>query len=358
VAEIEKQFTRLDAAVAALKRVKANLKRYRAAVLKAACEGRLVPTEAELARAEGRDYEPSDHLLARILQERRFRWEADQLAKMKASGKSPKDDKWIDKYADTASLEASNLLQLPEGWVRVRSDSLFTFVTSGSRGWAKYYSSSGALFLRMGNLNHCSITLDLSDLQRVRPPTSVEGTRTRVQPGDILISITADVGMVALAPGDLAEAYVNQHVALARPVSTISSAYLAWYLASESAQRQFIDLQRGATKLGLGLDDIRAVNIPLPPMAEQNRIIAEVERHFSVIDELEMQVEGNLKRAERLRQAILKRAFEGKLVPQDPSDEPASVLLERIRTERAQRKSENGKRTTRRVRDKSLTGVL
>jgi type I restriction enzyme S subunit len=94
VAEIEKQFTRLDAAVAALRRVQANLKRYRASVLKAACEGRLVATEAELARAEGRDYEPADKLLARILKERRARWEADQLARMQAAGRVPKDDKW------------------------------------------------------------------------------------------------------------------------------------------------------------------------------------------------------------------------------------------------------------------------
>lgn len=89
VAEIEKQFTRLEAAVAALKRVQANLKRYRAAVLKAAVEGRLVPTEAELARAEGRSYEPASELLQRILVERRARWEVEQLAKFRASHKEP-----------------------------------------------------------------------------------------------------------------------------------------------------------------------------------------------------------------------------------------------------------------------------
>ena len=102
VAEIEKQFTRLDAAVAALKRVQANLKRYRAAVLKAACEGRLVPTEAELARKEGRSYETGEQLLARILKERRAKWEADQLAKMHASGKPPKNDDWKKKYKEPA----------------------------------------------------------------------------------------------------------------------------------------------------------------------------------------------------------------------------------------------------------------
>jgi type I restriction enzyme S subunit len=86
------------------------------------------------------------------------------------------------------------------------------------------------------------------------------------------------------------------------------------------------------------------VSIPLPPVSEQGRIVAEVERRLSVIDELEMQVEANLKRAERLRQAILKRAFEGKMVPQDPNDEPASALLERIRRTKLQETDVNSKR--------------
>ena len=103
VAEIEKQFTRLDASVAALKRVQANLKRYRASVLKAACEGKLVPTEAELAQTEGRDYEPADQLLARILSERRARWESQE--------------KRGRKYKEPAAPDTSNLPKLPEAWV-------------------------------------------------------------------------------------------------------------------------------------------------------------------------------------------------------------------------------------------------
>src|SRR5690606_21179918 len=116
VAEIEKQFTRLDAAVAALERARANLKRYRASVLAAACEGRLVPTEAELARQEGRDYEPASALLDRILAERRARWEADELAKMHARGKPPKNDAWKSKYKEPAAPDTNGLPELPEGW--------------------------------------------------------------------------------------------------------------------------------------------------------------------------------------------------------------------------------------------------
>ena len=103
VAEIEKQFTRLDAAVAALKRVRGNLERYRASLLKTACEGGLVPTEAELARASGREYEPADRLLERVLSERRARWESQE--------------KRGRKYKEPAAPDTSDLPDLPEGWV-------------------------------------------------------------------------------------------------------------------------------------------------------------------------------------------------------------------------------------------------
>jgi type I restriction enzyme S subunit len=99
---------------------------------------------------------------------------------------------------------------------------------------------------------------------------------------------------------------------------------------------QFQKIARWTTNIAhLGASRFAALDFPLPPLAEQRRIVAEVERRLSILDETEALVNANLKRAERLRQAILKRSFEGKLVPQDPSDEPANVLLERIRAERA-----------------------
>lgn len=239
----------------------------------------------------------------------------------------------------------------------VTGDLCFSYITSGSRGWAKYYADSGALFLRMGNLDHGTTKLDLSDIQRVSPPHNTEGTRTRVQPGDILISITADVGMVALSPQDIGEAYINQHVALARPIDGLCPQYIAWFLDSrDGGQKQFINLQRGATKVGLGLDDIRAVNISLPALLEQSKIIDEIERHFSVADEVEKVVEQSLKQAGRLRQSILRTAFQGKLVPQDPNDEPAEKLLERTKEEKAKKELENkNKKTKKKLKKLELT---
>jgi type I restriction enzyme S subunit len=345
VAEIEKQFTRLDAGVDGLKRVQANLKRYRAAVLKAACSGQLVPTEAELSKgrdaspqvsalshrpgqAKGRDaspqasalshrsgsaagsesqpypFETGEQLLDRILTERRKAHEEQQATATRKK-----------KYKEPATPDLADLPDLPNGWAWCISDVVFSFITSGSRGWAKYYSEEGSLFLRIGNLEHENIRLDLSKLQYVTPPIGAEGMRTVVQENDILISITADVGMVGLVPNGLGEAYINQHVALARPVSLVNSSYIAYYLcASEGGWGLFKKRQRGATKAGLGLDDIRSIPVPLPPLAEQKRIVEEVERRLSVIEEMETAIAANLKRASRLRQSILKKAFEGKLI--------------------------------------------
>lgn len=293
VAEIEKQFSRLDEAVANLKRVKANLKRYKAAVLKAAVEGKLT----EDWRKQHPGIEPASKLLERILAERRAKW----------SGKA--------KCKEPVSADTSKLPALPERWAWCITDALFSYVTSGSRGWAQHYSVEGPLFLRIGNLDHDSIRLDLRDIQRVKPPEETEGTRTKVEEGDILVSITADVGMIAVAPPSLGEAYINQHVALARPVSGICREYLAWYLAArDGGQKEFRRLQRGATKVGLGLDDIRAVPVPLPSLAEQQQIVAEVERRLSVLEELDVAVQANLTRADRLRQSVLAQAFSGGLI--------------------------------------------
>jgi type I restriction enzyme, S subunit len=309
VFEIEKQFSRLDEAVAGLKRARANLKRYKAAILKAAVEGRLT----EQWRKEHPDVEPAEKLLQRILAERRDKWEQTELAKMKAKGQEPKDNKWKYKYKEPIGSDQNNLTSLPHGWIWCSSDQIFWFVTSGSRGWAKYYSNEGPVFLRIGNLDHGSIDLDLKNIQHVRPPKGAEGIRTQVEANDLLVSITADVGMVAVIPQKFEEAYINQHIALSRPVQLVDSCYLGWYMTSLPGQRQFQEFQRGATKVGFGLDDIKTVNIPLPPLKEQKEIILRISQRISIIGEIEKSIDLDLKRSERLRQSILKKAFSGQL---------------------------------------------
>lgn len=201
------------------------------------------------------------------------------------------------------------MTDLPFGWEATTTAALLNFVTSGSRGWARYYSHDGALFIRVGNLRRGSIVPDLSDVQRVSPPERAEGSRTRVAPNDILISITADLGRIALMANVDEPTYINQHVALARPAPGVNPNYLAWYLTSEAVQQQWARQQRGVTKLGLGLDDIRLIETPLAPAAEQARIVAAIEEEFSLIDAGVAALERVRQNLKRMRAAVLETAL-------------------------------------------------
>ncbi|WP_374628384.1 restriction endonuclease subunit S [Pannonibacter indicus] len=211
---------------------------------------------------------------------------------------------------------------------------LTEFVTSGSRGWAKFYSDEGPLFLRIGNTVRGTIVPDMNDIQRVNPPEGAEGVRTRVQPSDIVVTITADLGRIALIDEQIGEAYVNQHLALVRLLEQGSAAFLAWYLVSDEGQAQLQRNNRGATRSGLGLDDIRQVEVPTPPLEEQHDIVRRIESAFARIDRLAAEAKRALALVGRLDEAVLAKAFRGELVPQDENDEPAATLLARIRAER------------------------
>lgn len=237
-------------------------------------------------------------------------------------------------------------MRTPDAWAAASLGSLIQFVTSGSRGWAAYYADDGAPFIRMGDLSRSSLHVDLGGAQRVRPPANAEGRRTQVAPGDLLISITAELGMVGVVPEGAPEAYINQHVALVRPSREFAPRYLAWYLAAECGGRQqFKGLRRGATKQGLGLDDIRGVVVPVAPRAEQRRIVAELEKQFTRLDAAVATLEGVRAKLKRARASVLKAAVEGRLVPteaelarqQGRPYEPAPALLARLLEERRRR---------------------
>ncbi|HFQ5005580.1 hypothetical protein CRN36_07255 [Vibrio vulnificus] len=331
VTKIEELFSSIDAGVEGLKQAKAKLQQYRQSVLKDAVTGRLT----EQWRAQNADkLEPAEHLLERILDERRANWEAEQLKAFEEKGKTPKNDKWKDKYI--TPKEPRSLEWLPSGWTNTVTDQVFSFVTSGSRGWAKYYSEEGALFLRVGNLFHYNVELDLRKLQRVSPPIGSEGSRTRVQEGDNLVSITADVGMVGYVPENFEEAYINQHVALARPVVTIMGKYLSWLLSGDFAKEQFKALQKGATKAGLGLDDIRSINFGLPSLQEQHQIVFEIESRISGLEKLAKEIDDKIQHASKLKSSILADAFSGQLVENHATEETAEQLLEKIHLEKGQ----------------------
>ena len=188
-----------------------------------------------------------------------------------------------------------------------------TLVTSGSRGWAQFYASEGAKFIRIGNLTRDSIDIDFSDTQYVNLPDKAEGLRSKLQPNDVLVSITADLGSIGLVPNNIGEAYINQHIAVVRFKNASQGKFMAWYLRSDWGQKDLLKNKRGAGKLGLGLDDIRDSRVPVVSDEEAEAVLDIIESRLSVCDSIEETVDTALQQAEAMRQSILKKAFEGKL---------------------------------------------
>ena len=336
VAEIEKQFARLDASVAALKRARANLKRYRASVLKTACEGRLVPTEADLARAEDRSYEPSARLLERILAERRTYWESQK----KRRGK----------YKEPVSQDRSFLPNLPEGWVWSSIGEIFgVYVGATPKRARSDYWNGDIPWVSSGEVSFNKINTTREHITKI----GLENTSVHLHPqGTVLLGMIGEGktrGQVSIL--DIPACNSQNSAAIRVSQSGLPPQYVFYFLWGQyDAIRR---IGSGNNQPALNKSRVQEIPIPLPPLAEQHRIVAEVGRRLSVIQQTQAAVEANLKRAQRLRQSILKQAFSGQLVPQDPDDEPASALLERIRAEqKAAQAAAKSNRSPRRRRAK------
>lgn len=191
---------------------------------------------------------------------------------------------------------------------------LSEIVTSGSRGWAKYYADKGARFVRITDMTREGIELKNDAIQFVNLPENAEGCRSKLQGNDVLVSITADLGCVALVPTNIGEAYINQHIAMIRFLNSNQGRFMSLYLKSEHGQKDLLKNKRGAGKLGLGLEDIRNTKVPGIDDLSAKRIVGEIDEKLSVCDKIEQTVNESLQKAESLRQSILKQAFEGKLV--------------------------------------------
>jgi type I restriction enzyme S subunit len=338
---LESLFPKLDAAVAALERARANLKRYRASVLKAAVEGRLVSTEAELARKEGRAFEPASVLLNRILAERRRRWEESELARMKAAGKPPKDDRWKSKYKEPGAPDTSTLPQLPVGWcwasIEQLSSDLPRSIQSGPFGSHLHHSefqADGKLVIGIDNVQDGFFSLGAK--HRIAEAKFERLKRFAVRPNDVLVTVMATIGRTCVVPEQIEPAIVTKHVyRISAERTLVSPMYLHLALwGGDTVRAQMFGNARGQTRPGLNGRIIKRLAVPIPPITEQTRIVEKTDELLSLISHQSPKLEQSLMRIEGLRQSILKWAFEGKLADQNPTDEPASVLLERTRAER------------------------
>jgi type I restriction enzyme S subunit len=339
VAKIEELLSQLDAGVAALKRAQAGLKRYKASVLQAACEGHLVPQDPS--------EEPAAVLLERILAERRAKWEAD----LRAKGKDPEKAK----YVEPKSPDTQGLPKLPEGWCWASLDQLADHsphsVTDGPFGSnlkTEHYRESGPRVLRLQNIgqglfNDERAHIGRDHFDRLR--------RYEVFAGDLVIAALGEsLPRACIIPWWVGDAIVKADCIRFKPHPLAADVrYLNAVLNSEMLKRVCARIIHGVGRPRMNQQEIRTLPIPVPPLAEQRRISVEIDRHLSTVEELDAALRSTFLRAQRLMQGVLRRAFEGHLVPQHTNEEPAAILLERIIDSRGRASQAGASRMRRRA---------
>ncbi len=312
-------------------------------ILQMAVEGKLVPQDPA--------DEPADALLERIREEKhkliaegkaRFPKDGESIIYIGSDG-SPYEKRVDAKgrvLSDKCIADEVPFEELPAGWAWARLASLFTKIGSGSTptGGRTIYQNEGPILIRSQNVHNDGLRLD--DVAHFARSLFVK-RGSHVLPNDMLLNITgASIGRCAIVPDIFEDADVNQHVLIMRPVDSNVSEYLHLAIVSPLIQAAIMADQVGATKEGLSATKAAGLLIPFPPLAEQRRIVERVNELLPLVEQY-----GKLEDArealdaalpDRLRKSVLQMAVQGKLVPQDPADEPAGALLERIREQRAE----------------------
>ncbi len=347
VARIESLFAKLDEGVAALKRAEANLEQLRASVLKSAVEGRLT----EQWRRENPPEETGEELLQRILAERRKRWEEEQLAKFAAKGRKPPKN-WKAKYKEPAAPDTGQLPELPEGWCWATVDQV---VWAMMNGYGKRSDTPGGtprMVLRLADIRHDQISYQSP---RYLDCTRQQIAKYRLAARDVLIirvNGSPDlVGRMVDCRNTNGDVLFCDHFIRAKCTTLVAAAWLR--LCSNTERfRSHVERNRVSTagQHTVSQGVILPFALPLPPEKEVLTILALADLLVSQSKPVESALADGRVNASALRQSILKSAFEGRLVPQDPADEPAAVLLDRIRAERAAERNRRKRRPSQRKR--------
>jgi type I restriction enzyme, S subunit len=306
VAEIEKQFSRLDEAIGNLKRVKANLKRYKATILKAAVEGKLT----EDWRKQHPDVDPASKLLQNILAQRRARW----------AGKG--------KYKEPTGPDIPNLPGLPPKWTWATMPQLGEL----NRGKSKHRPRNDPRlfggrypFIQTGDVRHSGGFIR----SHSQTYNEVGLAQSRLWPaGTLCITIAANIAETGILT--YPACFPDSVVGFTFNNDPVTVQFVGLFFRTE--KDEIARYAPATAQKNINLEILVQIAVPFPPLSEQHQIVAEVERRLSVIEKLDDLVEASLKRSEHVRRSMLERAFEGKLVPAIPTDEPANVLLERLRT--------------------------
>lgn len=322
--------------MAGLGQVQAKLALYRASILKAAVEG----TVTADWRQQHPHVEPAFELLKRILAERRRRWEEEQTRRCREKGREPPQN-WKAKYKEPSAPDASRLPQLPDGWCWA-TWAQAGFSQNGRPFPSRDYQDSGTKLLRPGNLYANGLVGWTPRNSRYLPDKYADESRNLlVGGGELVINLTAQslkddfLGRVCITVGG-ERCLLNQRLARLTPV-LISTKFMLWLFKSFCFRQFVARLNTGSLIQHMFTSQLQDFVFPLPPLDEQDAIVDDVEDQLSVIEHLEIDLDVKLKAARTLRQSLLRAAFAGRLVAQDPNDEPASELLKRSASQREAR---------------------
>lgn len=353
VEKLEELLSDLDAGVAELTAAQKKLTQYRQSLLKAAVEGGLT--------AEWRKHNPPQEtgaqLLERILKERRTRWEAKQLSKFAEQGKAPPKD-WQAKYPEPVKLDTGNLPELPQGWTwasveQIASDEQYSLAIGpfGSNLKVSDYRDFGVPLVFVRNIR--SRTYGGLNTRYVSVEKAIELSAHSIQADDVLITKMGEPpGDADVYPSDQPHAVITADCIKVRCWKELMrSEFLAAVINSNIGKRQIGPITQGVAQKKVSLGRFSSLAIPVPPIAEQTAIVEFLLAARRDISDREALTEHSIKQSAAQRKNILKAAFSGQLVPQDPNDEPTSVLLERIRAERAARNRQPNARKTRAVKE-------
>jgi len=328
VAKIEELTAHSRRAREALEAIPPLLEKLRQSILAAAFSGRLTADW----RAQHPDVEPASKLLERIRTERRRRWEESELAKLRAKNKEPKDDTWKRRYKEPEPVDTTDLPELPEEWCWCRWSDLTQWVTYGFTRPMPHVEEGIPIVTAK---NVVGGRLSLNDVHYTTAE-AFEGLsdKDRPRPGDILVTKDGTIGRAAIVR-DYAPFCINQSVAVVWLRSCpVNRDYLLRVIESPMTQEPINERARGMALQHLSITDFAALPVPLAPQEEQEQLVATVNRWLTSVATLGGSLKVGQEHLHLLDQSVLSEAFRGELVPQDPNDEPASALLERIRTER------------------------
>ncbi|MGZ8131753.1 restriction endonuclease subunit S [Bordetella bronchiseptica] len=364
-AKLEELLSDLDAGVAELKAAHKKLQQYRQSLLTTAVRGALTAPWREAQRQRGNPTDTGAQLLQRILAKRRTSWEVKQLAKFKEQGKAPPKD-WQRKYPEPMQPDTTDLPELPEGWVWASLDMLGEIASGVAKGTKRggNVPVREVPYLRVANVQRGY--LDLSEVKTILA-TERDIEELTLKSGDVLFNEGGDrdkLGRGWVWHNEVTECIHQNHVFRMRPCSPDLRPELISHHGNTFGKLWFQTAGKQTTNLAsINMSILRSFPVPVAPADEQKEILAQIQVQLDSLERQEEAIALATKQATAQRQNILRTAFAGELVPQDPNDEPASVLLERIRAERAEQAKQPTVRRTKQKKEiatvvKKLIDVL